>query len=97
MSTTRYAQGHDHAYHFEIPYENGSGMREYANTHGLFFNFFRVVGVELAVFAYGGADDHIEEADVIYVRDNDVWRLQEDSFNSLIMGQDPVPANSISE
>ena len=94
---SRYAQGHDHAYHFEIPYENGSGMREYANTHGLFFNLFRVTGVELAVFAYGGADDHIEEEDVIYVRDNDMWRLQEDSFNSLIMGQDPVPANSISE
>ena len=72
-------------------------MRSYADNYGLFFNFFRVTGVELAVFPYGGDETHIEEEDVIYVLDNDVWRLQEDSFNSLIMGQDPVPANSISE
>jgi hypothetical protein len=26
-----------------------------------------------------------------------MWRLQEDSFNELIMGHDPVSANSVSE
>jgi hypothetical protein len=94
---SRYAQGHDHLYLSEIAYEDGNGMRAYANRHGLFFTFFRVIGVELAVFPYGGDETHISDVDVIYVRDNDVWRLQEDSFNELIMGHDPVSANSVSE
>ena len=49
------------------------------------------------MFPYGGNDEHISDIDVIYVRDNDMWRLQEDSFNELIMGHDPVSANSVSE
>jgi len=53
---SRFAHGHDHRYAFEIPYDDGDGMRDY-----------------------------------------DMWRLQEDSFNELIMGHDPVPANSVSE
>ena len=97
MDATRYAHGHDHAYHMEVAYDDGDGMRDYANRHGLFFTFFRVIGLELAVFPYGGDETHISDVDVIYVRDNDVWRLQEDSFNELIMGHDPVSANSVSE
>lgn len=94
---SRYAQGHDHRYMSEIPYGDGDGMRGYANLHGLYFTFFRALGLELAVFPYGGDDEHIGDVDVIYVRDNDVWRLQEDSFNELIRGHDPVSANSVSE
>jgi hypothetical protein len=97
MDLTRYAQGHDHAYHLEIAYEDGDGMRSYANRYGRYFNFFRVIGLELAVFSYGGDDSTIEDQDVIYVRDNDVWRLQEDIFNSIVMGHSPVLANSVSE
>jgi hypothetical protein len=94
---SRYAHNHDHRYRFEIPYEDGHGMRGYANLHGLYFTFFRALGLELAVFPYGGDDEHIGDTDVIYVRDGDMWRLQEDSFNELIMGHDPVSANSVSE
>jgi hypothetical protein len=94
---SRFAHGHDHRYAFEIPYEDGDGMRSYANRYGLHFTFFRVIGLQLAVFPYGGNEEHISEIDVIYVRDNDMWRLQEDSFNELIMGHDPVSANSVSE
>jgi len=94
---SRFAHGHDHRYAFEIPYDDGDGMRDYANRYGLHFTFFRVIGLQLAVFPYGGNDEHISEIDVIYVRDNDMWRLQEDSFNELIMGHDPVSANSVSE
>ena len=97
MDLTRYAQGHDHAYHLEVAYEDGHGMRHYANTHGLFFTMFRVIGLELAVFPYGGDETHITEEDVIYVRDNHVWRLQEDVFNTMVMGHNPVPANSVTE
>jgi len=94
---SRYAHDHDHRYMFQIPYEDGHGMRGYANNHGLYFTFFRVLGLELAVFPYGGDESHIGDTDVIYVRDGDMWRLQEDSFNELIMGHDPVSANSVSE
>jgi hypothetical protein len=97
MDLTRYAQGHDHAYHLEIPFDDGFGMRSYANRYGLHCTFFRVIGLELAVFPYSGDEDRINDDDVIYVRDNHVWRLQEDVFNSMIMGHDPVSANSISE
>jgi hypothetical protein len=94
---SRYAHGHDHRYLFEIPYEDGHGMRNYADNYGLFFTLFRVIGLELAVFPYGGDETHISAIDVIYVRDNEVWRLQEDSFNELIMGHNPVSANSVTE
>jgi hypothetical protein len=94
---SRYAHGHDHRYMFEIPYEDGYGMRSYANRYGLHCTFFRCLGLELAVFPYGGNEEYISDIDVIYVRDNDMWRLQEDSFNSLIVGHDPVPANSVTE
>jgi len=94
---SRYAHDHDHRYLFEIPYEDGHGMRAYANNYGLHFTFFRCLGLEMAVFPYGGNDEYISEIDVIYVRDNDVWRLQEDDFNSAIRDHDPVPANSVSE
>jgi len=94
---SRYAHDHDHRYLFEIPYEDGHGMRAYANNSGLHFTFFRCLGLEMAVFPYGGNDEYISEIDVIYVRDNDVWRLQEDDFNSAIRDHDPVPANSVSE
>jgi len=97
MDLTRYAQGHDHAYHLEIAYEDGDGMRHYARRHGLHCTFFRVIGLELAVFPYSGDESCINDDDVIYVRDGNVWRLQEDSFNELIMGHDPVSANSVSE
>lgn len=97
MDLTRYAQGHDHAYHLEIPFDDGFGMRSYATRYGLHCIFFRVIGLELAVFPYSGDEDRINDDDVIYVRDNHVWRLQEDVFNSMIMGHDPVSANSISE
>jgi hypothetical protein len=90
MDATRYAQGHDHPYHLEIPYENGYGMRHYANNHGLHFNRFRCLGVEMAVFPYSGDDSIIEDQDVIYVRDGDIWRLQEDVFNTMVMGNAPV-------
>jgi hypothetical protein len=82
---------------FQIPYEDGYGMRSYANNYGLHFTFFRVLGLQLAVFPYGGNDEHISDIDVIYVRDGDVWRLQEDSFNELIVGHNPVSANSVTE
>jgi hypothetical protein len=72
-------------------------MRDYANRYGLHFTFFRCLGLELAVFPYGGDESHIGDTDVIYVRDGDMWRLQEDSFNELIMGHNPVSANSVSE
>jgi hypothetical protein len=94
---SRYAQGHDHRYMSEIPYGGGDGMRGYANLHGLYFTFFRALGLELAVFPYGGDDERIGDTDVIYVRDGDMWRLQEDSFNELIVGHNPVSANSVSE
>jgi len=94
---SRYAHDHDHRYRFEIPYEDGHGMRGYANLHGLYFTFFRALGLELAVFPYGGDDSNIGDTDVIYVRDGDMWRLQEDSFNELIMGHNPVSANSVTE
>ena len=97
MELTRFAHGHDHAYHLEVAYEDGYGMRHYANTHGLFFTMFRVIGLELAVFPYSGDESRINDDDVIYVRDNHVWRLQEDVFNTMVMGHSPVPANSISE
>jgi hypothetical protein len=87
---TRYAQGHDHPYHLEIPYDDGDGMRGYANRHGLYFNRFRCLGVEMAVFAYSGDDSAIYDDDVIYVRDGDIWRLQEDVFNTMVMGNAPV-------
>ena len=97
MDLTRYAQGHDHAYHLEIPYDDGDGMRGYANRHGLHFILFRVIGLELAVFPYSGDEDRINDDDVIYVRDNHVWRLQEDVFNTMVMGHSPVRADSVSE
>ena len=97
MDLTRYAQGHDHAYHLEIAYDDGDGMRGYANRHGLHFIFFRVIGLELAVFPYSGDEDRINDDDVIYVRDGNVWRLQEDIFNTMIMGHSPVRADSVSE
>jgi hypothetical protein len=97
MDLTRYAQGHDHAYHLEIAYEDGYGMRGYATRHGLYCTFFRALGLELAVFPYSGDESRINDDDVIYVRDNHVWRLQEDAFNSLIVGHDPVPANAVAE
>jgi hypothetical protein len=87
---TRYAQGHDHPYHLEIPYDDGDGMRGYANRHGLYFNRFRCLGVEMVVFAYSGDDSVINDDDVIYVRDGDIWRLQEDVFNTMVMGNAPV-------
>jgi hypothetical protein len=87
---TRYAHGHDHAYHMEVAYDDGDGMRGYANRHGLYFNRFRCLGVEMAVFAYSGDDSRINDDDVIYVRDGDIWRLQEDVFNTMVMGNDPV-------
>jgi hypothetical protein len=82
---------------FQIPYEDGRGIRGYANDNGLYFTFFRVLGLELAVFPYGGDESHIGDTDVIYVRDGDMWRLQEDSFNELIAGHNPVSANSVTE
>ena len=97
MELTRFAHGHDHAYHLEVAYEDGFGMRHYANTHGLYFTMFRVIGLELAVFPYSGDDERINDDDVIYVRDNHVWRLQEDVFNTMVMGHSPVPANSVTE
>jgi len=87
---TRYAHGHDHAYHMEVAYDDGDGMRGYANRHGLYFNRFRCLGVEMAVFPYSGDDSCINDDDVIYVRDGDIWRLQEDVFNTMVMGNDPV-------
>jgi hypothetical protein len=44
----------------------------------------------MAVFSYGSDDSIIEDQDVIYVRDGDIWRLQEDIFNTLVMGNAPV-------
>jgi hypothetical protein len=44
----------------------------------------------MAVFPYSGDDSCINDDDVIYVRDGDIWRLQEDIFNTLVMGNDPV-------
>jgi hypothetical protein len=97
MDLTRYAQGHDHAYHLEIAYGDGDGMRGYANRHGLHFTFFRVIGLELAVFPYSGDESCINDDDVIYVRDGHIWRLQEDVFNSMVMGHSPVRADAVSE
>jgi hypothetical protein len=96
-SLTRYAQGHDHAYRLEIPYEEGRGMRGYASLHGLHFNFFRCLGLEMAVFPYSGDEDCINDDDVIYVRDNDIWRLQADDYNTMVMGHDPVRDGAVSE
>jgi len=90
MDATRYAHGHDHAYHMEVAYDDGDGMRDYANRHGLYFNRFRCLGVEMAVFPYSGDDSVINDDDVIYVRDGDIWRLQEDVFNTMVMGNAPV-------
>jgi len=42
------------------------------------------------VFSYGSDDSIIEDQDVIYVRDGNIWRLQEDIFNTLVMGNAPV-------
>jgi len=56
----------------------------------LYFNRFRCLGVEMAVFPYSGDDSCINDDDVIYVRDGDIWRLQEDVFNTLVMGNAPV-------
>ena len=92
-ATTRRPHGCDHGYRMEIAYEDGGGMRAYANRHGLYFTYFRVIGLQLCVFPYSGNDQQIGDEDVIYVRDNDVWRLQEDDFNHLIRGQNPVPAD----
>jgi hypothetical protein len=97
MDLTRYAQGHDHAYHLEIAYEDGYGMRGYATRHGLYCTFFRVIGLELAVFPYSGDDERINDDDVIYVRDGHIWRLQEDVFNTMVMGHSPVRADAVSE
>jgi hypothetical protein len=94
---SRYAHDHDHRYQFEIPDDGGSGMRSYADRHGLYFTAFRVLGLQLTVFPYGGDDSHIGDTDVIYVRDGDMWRLQDDSFNELIVGHNPVSANSVTE
>jgi hypothetical protein len=44
----------------------------------------------MAVFAYSGDDSVINDDDVIYVRDGDIWRLQEDVFNTMVMGNAPV-------
>jgi hypothetical protein len=96
-SLTRYAQGHDHAYRLEIPYEDGRGMRGYARLHGLHFNFFRCLGLEMAVFPYSGDEDCINDDDVIYVRDNNIWRLQADDYNTMVMGHDPVRDGAVSE
>jgi hypothetical protein len=90
MDLTRYAQGHDHPYHLEIADEDGDGLRYYANRYGLHFVLFRVIGLELAVFPYSGDESCINDDDVIYVRDGNVWRLQEDIFNSMVMGHSPV-------
>jgi hypothetical protein len=81
----------------EVPYDHGEGMRTYASRHGLYHTYFRCLGLEMAVFPYEGNDERIGDTDVIYVRDNDVWRLQDDYYNSMIQGHDPVPANSVSE
>jgi hypothetical protein len=56
-----------------------------------------VLGLQLTVFPYGGDESHIGDTDVIYVRDGDMWRLQDDSFNELIVGHNPVSANSVTE
>jgi hypothetical protein len=90
MDLTRYAHGHDHPYHLEIAHEDGDGLRHYANRYGLHFVLFRVIGLELAVFPYSGDESCINDDDVIYVRDGNVWRLQEDIFNSMVMGHSPV-------
>ena len=95
--SSRYAHDHDHRYLFEIPYEDGHGMRSYADNYGLYFTMFRVIGLELAVFPYSGDDERINDDDVIYVRDNHVWRLQEDVFNTMVMGHSPVRADAVSE
>ena len=72
-------------------------MRGYASLHGLHFNFFRCLGLEMAVFPYSGDEDCINDYDVIYVRDNDIWRLQADDYNALIMGHDPVRDGAVTE
>jgi hypothetical protein len=72
-------------------------MRSYADNNGLYFTAFRALGLQLTVFPYGGDDSHIGDTDVIYVRDGDMWRLQDDSFNELIVGHNPVSANSVTE
>jgi hypothetical protein len=77
----------------EIAFEDGGGMRAYANRHGLYVTYFRVIGLQLAVFPYSGNDQQIGDEDVIYVLDSDVWRLQDDDFNALVAGQSPVPAD----
>jgi hypothetical protein len=51
----------------------------------------------MAVFPYSGDEDCVNDDDVIYVRDNQVWRLQDDVFNTLVMSNDPVRANSVTE
>jgi hypothetical protein len=92
-TTSRRPHGCDHDYRMEIAYDDGDGVRGYANRHGLYFTYFRVIGLQLAVFPYSGNDSTIGDEDVIYVRDNDVWRLQDDDFNSLVQGQSPVPSD----
>lgn len=69
-------------------------MRTYANRHGLYCTYFSCIGAQLCVFPYTGNDQEIGDEDVIYVRDGDVWRLQEDNYNAFIMSFDPVPAGS---
>jgi hypothetical protein len=91
-TTSRRPHGCDHDYRMEIAHEDGNGMRAYASRHGLYFTYFNVLGLQLCVFPYDGNDQQIGDEDVIYVRDNDVWRLQEDDFNALVQGQSPVPA-----
>jgi hypothetical protein len=56
-----------------------------------------VIGLELAVFPYSGDEDRINDDDVIYVRDGHIWRLQEDVFNTMVMGHSPVRADAVSE
>jgi hypothetical protein len=89
----RSPHGCDHEYRMEIAFEDGGGMRAYANRHGLYVTYFRVIGLQLAVFPYSGNDQQIGDEDVIYVLDSDVWRLQDDDFNALVAGQSPVPAD----
>jgi hypothetical protein len=53
--------------------------------------------MQLCVFPYNGNDQEIGDEDVIYVRDNDVWRLQDDSYNEYIVQHSPVSADSVAE
>jgi hypothetical protein len=51
----------------------------------------------MAVFPYSGDEDCINDDDVIYVRDNNIWRLQADDYNTMVMGHDPVRDGAVSE